>query len=113
MSEYIITKRVECTICCGKGHIEHSDGDIEPCTYCLRRGHFDLEATVDDVLRDCGAQPQPVSDAANALETMRYVVNAERSNERIGAFAFVAIAEQLAAMNAHLETLVEFASYKV
>ena len=91
MSEYIITKRVECPTCGGKGHIEHPDGDIEQCTYCGRRGYFDIEATVDDVLRDCGAPAQPVSDL-------------------LVASALLAVAEQLAVTNKHLDTLADAAA---
>ena len=58
-------------------------------------------------------EAQPVSDAARALDDMRRMVMLDGAPvQEVSAAALVAIAEQLAVMNAHLETLVEFASYK-
>ena len=58
-------------------------------------------------------EAQPVSDAARALDDMRRMVMLDGAPvQEVSAAALVAIAEQLAVMNAHLEALVEFASYK-
>ena len=53
-------------------------------------------------------EAQPVSDAARALDDMRHMVMLDGAPvQEVSAAALVAIAEQLAVLNKHMESIAE------
>ena len=107
-----IVKVVECPICHGYGQIRHPDGDIEMCTHCNRRGSFEIPATVDDVLRECGTpatQPVAPDGWGKQTEAAKALAEARNAYKNAGlnvpdailasAAGALAVAEQLALLN--------------